>query len=101
MIKHSRMYDSPDWRAARKAYLRQHPLCVMCKQFGRVTPAKIVDHIKPHKNNYEMFWDQDNWESLCASCHSGIKRVQDIHGYSQACDASGVPLNANHPWNKR
>ena len=59
------------WRAARKAYLRDHPLCVACKARGRPVRASEVDHVKPHRGDPELFWDSDNWQALCKGCHSG------------------------------
>jgi 5-methylcytosine-specific restriction protein A len=65
----SRGYDNR-WARARAGFLRAHPLCVQCEADGRVTAATVVDHIRPHKGNQALFWDQSNWQSLCASCHS-------------------------------
>ena len=64
----SRGYDSR-WRAARKQYLRQHPLCAECYRNGTLTPATVVDHITPHRGNQKLFWDMDNWQPLCKVCH--------------------------------
>ena len=47
-----------------------HPLCAECQRHGRVTAATVVDHIIPHRGNMELFWDRDNWDSLCAPCHN-------------------------------
>ena len=98
--QHNRLYDSSRWRKARKQFLADHPLCVMCLQHGLIVPATIVDHIQPHNNDLQLFYDSANFQSLCATCHSGIKRIQDNHGYSQSCDSSGIPLDINHPWSK-
>jgi len=100
-MKQRRLYDTTRWRKARAYYLARHPLCVLCQRTGRTTPATIVDHIVPHNNNYSAFWDTNNWQSLCATCHSGIKRIAEQHGYSQACDINGLPIDTNHPFNKR
>jgi 5-methylcytosine-specific restriction protein A len=54
------------WRAARAAFLALNPACV---SVGCGTDATVVDHIKPHRGNQSLFWDQSNWQSLCASCH--------------------------------
>jgi 5-methylcytosine-specific restriction protein A len=99
-MKERRMYDSVRWRKARKRHLDEHPLCVLCERQGITTAATVVDHIKEHKGDYDLFWDAKNWQSLCASCHSGIKRTQDNYGYSQAADENGIPLDVNHPWTK-
>lgn len=68
MTSHQRGYDR-QWRSASKIFLRQHPLCVICEREGRLTPATVVDHIKPHKGDKELFWDRSNWQPLCKSCH--------------------------------
>lgn len=67
----SRGYDSR-WRAARVNFLRQHPLCVglMCKGRGDAIPASIVDHVIPHRGDQALFWDENNWQPLCVSCHN-------------------------------
>jgi 5-methylcytosine-specific restriction enzyme A len=63
------------WRKARKWYLMNNPICVSC---GDV--ATVVDHIIPHKGNYDLFWDKNNWQSLCSSCHSR-KTVKEDGGF--------------------
>ncbi len=63
-----RGYDTR-WDKARKGYLIKHPLCVECVKEGRYTPATVVDHIKPHRGNKQLFWDRDNWQSLCKQHH--------------------------------
>jgi 5-methylcytosine-specific restriction enzyme A len=58
------------WKKARAAYLREHPLCVICKRTGKIQVASVVDHKIPHRGNEELFWDAEhNWQSLCKSCH--------------------------------
>ena len=95
-----RFYDSRRWRKSAKSYLAEHPFCALCERQGRDTLAVLVDHINPHEENYDLFWDRDNWQGLCASCHSGIKRLADNHGYSPACGVDGLPLDTNHPYNR-
>ncbi len=94
------LYHTPRWRKARKAYLNKHPLCVMCEKRGLTVAATVVDHKKPHKGNLELFWDEDNWQPLCKQCHDSVKKMQEIHGYSQACGVDGLPIDAGHPWNR-
>lgn len=76
MTPSQRGYDSR-WQRARAAYLRAHPLCVMCQAAGHVEPATVVDHIEPHRGDRQLFWDEANWQSLCAHCHSGEKQRQE------------------------
>ena len=86
------------WQKARKGYLANHPLCVMCEKHGRVTAATVVDHIVPHKQDWAKFWDHDNWQALCSPCHDRHKKIQENTGRQMGCDADGLPLDAEHPW---
>jgi 5-methylcytosine-specific restriction protein A len=79
------------WDKARKTYLMSHPLCVMCKRDGRVTPATVVDHIVPHKGDQQLFWDTANWQSLCAPHHNRDKQWEE-RGRFQAVGEDGWPV---------
>jgi 5-methylcytosine-specific restriction enzyme A len=58
------------WQKYRKIFLGSNPICTSCKADGVLKGAEVVDHIKPHKGNYELFWDMSNWQSLCVQCHN-------------------------------
>jgi len=74
----SRGYGSA-WRRARKEYLEAHPLCVECLKEGRYVKATDVDHIMPHRGDFVLFWDRDNWQALCHSHHSIKTGTQDMN----------------------
>jgi 5-methylcytosine-specific restriction protein A len=57
------------WQKASASFLIRHPLCAECLRKGIVTAATVVDHIKPHRGDYELFWDEDNWQSSCKKHH--------------------------------
>lgn len=61
-----RWYSMARWRQVRLIMLANNPLCNLCVD---PNPATIVDHIVPHKGNYDLFWDQSNYQSLCKMCH--------------------------------
>ena len=63
---HERGYTQK-WRNYRKAFLAAHPLCEKCKP--HIQAASVVDHIKPHKGDQELFWDESNHQSLCKKHH--------------------------------
>lgn len=65
------MYDSK-WEKARKRYLTSHCWCEECLKRGDYTLATTVHHKIEHKGDYKLFWDESNWEAICASCHSRI-----------------------------
>ena len=87
------------WEHARKGFLAKHPLCVMCQEDGRITPATVVDHIVPHRGDMALFWDVSNWAPLCASHHSSRKQREEKSGIF-GCDADGRPLDPQHEWRK-
>lgn len=74
-----RGYDAR-WRKSRITFLRRHPLCVECQKEGHITPAVVVDHIKPHKGDMNLFWDETNWQPLCKP-HHDIKTAREDGGF--------------------
>jgi 5-methylcytosine-specific restriction endonuclease McrA len=72
----------------------------MCTRRGIVTPANVVDHKRPHRGDEELFFDPDNLDSLCKPCHDGAKQEMEKSGTLRGCDLQGVPLDANHHWNR-
>ena len=75
---------SSRWQKASKAYLRSHPLCVECMKLGRYTKATLVDHVVPHRGDQKLFWDQNNWQGLCARHHNvktGREDSRPTYGY--------------------
>jgi hypothetical protein len=88
------------WRGARQAHLVRNPLCVMCKQQGRLGRATVVDHIKPHRLDPVLFWDESNWQSLCKVHHDSTKQAQEKSGKVVGVDGNGRPIDPGHPWNK-
>ena len=66
-------YSTERWRRERAAFLRVNPFCAECQQEGKPLHrclANTVDHIKPHRGDVALFWDQTNWQSCCTSHHS-------------------------------
>lgn len=58
------------WQRLRARILEAHPLCVECEKQGIIKLATDVDHIKPHKGNPVLMWDESNLQPLCHECHS-------------------------------
>jgi len=83
------------WHVARNDYLRRHPLCAQCLKRGKHVGAVAVDHIKAHKGNKALFWNEANWQSLCTSCHNSKSGAGEV---MLGCDIKGNPLDPTHPW---
>lgn len=102
------------WQKAREAYLLKHPECVECFRFNPDKPvaATVVDHKVPHRlgealagnspdavaEARRLFWDQQNWQSLCERCHNSHKQRLEKSGTVAGCDVRGIPLDPNHHW---
>lgn len=69
-------YSLPIWTDdLRPAQLMREPFCRECaKQYPpgdprRRTRATVVDHIKPHRGDWQLFTDPANHQSLCKRHH--------------------------------
>jgi 5-methylcytosine-specific restriction protein A len=61
------------WRKATATWRSHDPqrnLCAECLKSGRLTPARITDHVVPHKGSQSLFWDTSNWQTLCRTHHA-------------------------------
>lgn len=67
---YQRLYDTAQWKQLRLIHLDRHPLCIRCNNLGYIKPAKDVDHVIPHKGDLNLFYDMNNLQSLCKSCHT-------------------------------
>lgn len=60
------MYDR-DWERYRARFLAINPECYACAK-----PAVVVDHLKPHQGDQQLFEKLDNHLPLCISCHNTV-----------------------------
>lgn len=65
------------WQKYRLRFLVANPLCVSCKTKGRIVPATVVDHIKPHKGDNVLFWNTTNHQAMCKTCHNKKTAIED------------------------
>jgi len=66
------------WEGEAKRYLAAHPTCARCP-----APSQVVDHVRPHRGNRELFWDRSNWQPLCRSCHNHKTATEDAAGFGR------------------
>jgi 5-methylcytosine-specific restriction protein A len=92
-------YSTAFWLRRRRLQLNAHPLCKMCGARGVVTPATVVDHVKPHKGDWNLF-ALGELQSLCKPCHDSPKRAFELRGYSGDVGNDGWPTDPNHPANR-
>lgn len=84
------------WRKAREWHLANAPLCVMCSTKGRTVAASIVDHKTPHRGDPALFWDSENWQSLCKPCHDSTKQRDEwLQDQEAVVSLDGYPLQGD------
>jgi 5-methylcytosine-specific restriction endonuclease McrA len=66
----SRLYATAAWQRMRLSVLNHEPLCRACASDGRVEAATVVDHIRRHNNDINLFYDRTNLQPLCVPCHN-------------------------------
>ncbi len=70
------------WKKYSERFRRRHPVCCDPFEFhaatGTVAPTEEVDHIVPVDGPKDpRFWDPDNHQPLCKSCHSYKTATED------------------------
>jgi 5-methylcytosine-specific restriction protein A len=85
---HKRGYGAR-WRKYRKFYLTSHPLCVECKKMNKITIATVVDHIRPHKGDMKLFWNNSNHQGLC-KYHHDSKTAREDGGFGHKMKESSL-----------
>lgn len=99
--EYRKLYKLKAWiRLRPQALLRDGFTCQRCKcrlKRGRTEPqSAVVHHLKPHKGNTDLFYDIDNLQSVCWSCHSGAIQSEEARGYSTEIGPDGWPLDPKH-----
>lgn len=93
--------------------MRRHPECAMCGTKAGPLQPFVVDHKEPPKlgearasgdperisTAWRLFWDRNNWQSLCKPCHDSTKQRLEKSGRLVGCTDDGRPLDPRHHWN--
>lgn len=100
-------YSTAQWQRLRLKQLQLHPLCEACLKIGMVKVANHVDHRIAISQGGEPFPRPGSGLcSFCRPCHSAKTARSPEAGAiktskpRKGCDASGMPLDPDHPWNK-
>ena len=66
---------------------------------GRDHPCSaVVHHLEPHKGDLELFFDLDNLQSVCWTCHSDDIQSTEARQYDSTIGADGWPIDPRHPY---
>ena len=101
MARPFHLYLTRRWKALRGFILSRNPICEACKR----APSSHVDHRIAHKGEEALFFNAQNLQALCHSCHSE-KTVKRDGGFGKergsaplkAVGEDGAPIDPTHPW---
>lgn len=78
-------YKTARWRKLRREVLKRDGY--KCRQTGQLLVGKypadnsaVVDHITPHRGDPELFWDEQNLQSVTAGWHNSTKQSLERRG---------------------
>lgn len=57
------------YQRMRLAFLKNNPLCEVCKAAGIIRVAQELDHVEPVKDAPARFWDVSNFAAICRAHH--------------------------------
>ena len=93
------LYNTHRWRKIRKAHMDANPTCVMCEADGKITLARICDHITPHRGDINLFYG-GALQSLCFTHHNSTKQKMESRQVIIGGDLKGEPIDNNSHWYK-
>lgn len=71
-------YKTARWQKLRYAILlRALFTCSKCGRIEGNTSLLVADHIKPHRGDASLFWDEANLQCLCKACHDKLKQTEE------------------------
>jgi len=97
--EYRKLYKSADWRRLRARVLARDPLCRRCLRRSKIVPSTVANHIRPHKGDLDLFFDDENVEGVCKPCHDGPIQSAEARGYSAEIGDDGWPIDPAHPSN--
>ena len=71
------LYYTKGWKKhTRAAVLQRDPMCKDPFKIGCHNPSTDADHIIPHRGDVKLFFDLNNLQGLCKSCHSRKTKLE-------------------------
>lgn len=73
-------YNLKRWRELRmRVFERDLFTCQTpeCRKIEVNTSLLVGDHIREHRGNAELFWDEGNVQTLCKPCHDRLKQAAE------------------------
>jgi 5-methylcytosine-specific restriction enzyme A len=75
-------YKTARWQALRRLILQRD--LYTCQKTGVLLigrhPAPnspVIDHVKPHRGDPELFWDENNLQAVSKAYHDSVKQAEE------------------------
>lgn len=73
-----KLYGTARWQRLRFSVLaRDLFTCRICGVLKSDTSLLVADHIRPHRGDVDLFWDESNLQCLCKTCHDTVKQREE------------------------
>lgn len=74
-------YKTARWQRLRwQVLVRDLFTCAFCGVVEHGKGQMVADHRVPHRGDPALFWDADNLQCLCKSCHDSTKQRMERGG---------------------
>lgn len=71
-------YGSARWKQLRwQVCVRDLFTCQLCHRIAGRKGEAVADHKVPHRGNALLFWDENNVQTICKSCHDSVRQSED------------------------
>jgi 5-methylcytosine-specific restriction endonuclease McrA len=70
-------YKLARWKRLRLVIFARDLFTCQMEGCGRIegdTSQLVADHIRQHRGDERLFWDEGNLQTLCKPCHDGVKQ---------------------------
>ena len=80
--QYAKYYNSGAWYRLRNLYIREHPLCEICLEEDKTTPAEEIHHKIPfstgcnNQERWKLLLDKNNLQALCKEHHKQLHAEQ-------------------------
>lgn len=82
--EYRRWYKTARWQKLRwQVLVRDSFTCYLCGRPEGDTSLLVADHIKAHKGDAALFWDEANLACTCKLCHDSTKQRMERSGQRQ------------------
>jgi 5-methylcytosine-specific restriction endonuclease McrA len=74
-------YKTARWQRLRwSVLLKACFTCAKCGHIEAITKLLVADHVVPHRGDEALFWDEENLQCLCKTCHDRVKQAEERRG---------------------